>query len=219
MNGEKEFNEVFLTEARVPHADVVGAVNGGWTLAKETFALARAFNSRIDTRTLSGVKAGCIDRPAIDFLPKSTPSRPAPPKGSRLIPLASEWHRNKDLVFRQELAQLYIMNQIRRFNALRLKAGGVARPQIASGQKIIELDIAQFAGDLGCRLLGPAAMLAGDDAPAAGVVEHMLLTSPMIGIAGGTNNIVRNVLAERVLGLPRERDESIDMPFKDIPKS
>jgi alkylation response protein AidB-like acyl-CoA dehydrogenase len=217
MNGQAEFNEVFLENVRVPAENLVGGLNRGWPMAKATMALARAYNPRRGTTAEAGARAGCLDRPAAEFAVTARGAGGRNTVGSRLIPLAASLGRACDPLVRQDLARVYILNQVRRFNHLRLRAAAGDGQSTAVGGKITALATAQLAADVGMRVLGPYAMLGGADAPADGLVEDMLLIAPSIGIAGGTNNIVRNVLAERVLGLPREPDSSTEIPFKDLP--
>jgi hypothetical protein len=62
---------------------------------------------------------------------------------------------------------------------------------------------------------GPHAMLTGPDSPLSGVVAEIILSVPAISIAGGTDEIQRTIIAERILGLPREPDADRDVPFRD----
>jgi alkylation response protein AidB-like acyl-CoA dehydrogenase len=68
-------------------------------------------------------------------------------------------------------------------------------------------------------IAGPSAMLTGSGSPLDGVIAEILLSVPAISIAGGTDEIQRTIIAERILGLPREPDTGRDLPFRDLPHS
>ena len=68
-------------------------------------------------------------------------------------------------------------------------------------------------------LLGPAALLTGDDSPMNGLLAEILVSVPASSIAGGTDQIQRNIISERVLKISRERTGDTDKPFKDIPRN
>ena len=73
-----------------------------------------------------------------------------------------------------------------------------------------------LAQHLGLELLGPAGMLAGADAPAGGTIQDMALTVPSASIASGSDEIQRNILGERALGLPKDISVDRDIPFREV---
>ena len=78
---------------------------------------------------------------------------------------------------------------------------------------------ARAAARLHTSLLGPDALLTGDDSPMSGLLAEILVSVPASSIAGGTDEIQRNIISERVLKMPRERTGDTEMPFKDVPRN
>jgi alkylation response protein AidB-like acyl-CoA dehydrogenase len=118
--------------------------------------------------------------------------------------LAAETGRAADPVIRQDLARLYAYTQLGQWNAQRAKASGEQGQSIAQLGKISQTRIVKLAARLGMHILGPDGMLAGPEAPHGGRFPHAQVFSTASSIYGGTDEIQRNIVAERVLGLPRE---------------
>src|SRR3954465_1630788 len=95
------------------------------------------------------------------------------------------------------------------------------RPQGPEGSlgKLASSLIARAAARVHTSLLGPDALLRGDDSPMNGVLAEILVSVPACSIAGGTDEIQRNIISERVLKMPRERTGDADRPFKDVPRN
>ena len=129
--------------------------------------------------------------------------------------LAGERGRSADPILRQELARLYTYGQVGTWNAQRAKAeaqrgGGHA---VANLGKLTQTRIVKLAARLGADILGPDGQLAGKDGPHAGAFAEAMVFSPASSIYGGTDEIQRNIVAERTLGLPREPAPDRDQPF------
>jgi alkylation response protein AidB-like acyl-CoA dehydrogenase len=216
MNGKAEFNEVFLDDVVAWDRDVVGEVHGGWATTLTTLGLERAASTRIAGVGEPGAAAGWRERRAGDFArPTSAGEPPARrSRGSRLIPLATERGRLDDAGVRQDLARAYTANQITRYNALRQKAEAAAgKVPGPSPRKILAYEDATFTANAGLRMQGPHATLVDTGDAGADDITELFLFTPSIAIAGGTNEILRNLLAEKTLGLPREPDPERDTPF------
>jgi alkylation response protein AidB-like acyl-CoA dehydrogenase len=114
-----------------------------------------------------------------------------------VLSLMDRFGGRSDPVVRQDVARLYVLAAVARYTAAR---GGTppAVLRLLSGRVSIALR------ELANRISGPAGMLSGDDAALGGVVQRLTLMSPSISIVVGTDEIQRNVIGERVLGLPRE---------------
>jgi alkylation response protein AidB-like acyl-CoA dehydrogenase len=69
------------------------------------------------------------------------------------------------------------------------------------------------------QLSGAEALLTGEDSPMKGVIAEILVSTPATSIAGGTDEIQRNIIAERVLGMPREPSVDTDRPYRDVPRN
>jgi alkylation response protein AidB-like acyl-CoA dehydrogenase len=187
MTGAHNFNEVFLDEVRIPVGNRVGDENAGWALAKVTLS-----NERV---SLSGEGALWGRGPsAID-----------------LLDLVRDAGGCSDPVLRQRLARLYAHAETLRLIRLRTLAAALAGrtpgPE-ASLRKALADDHGQEIMGLAKDLCGSAGMLAdaGPFGSANPVWSYGFLFSPALTIGGGTAEVQRNIIAERVLGLPHEPD-------------
>jgi alkylation response protein AidB-like acyl-CoA dehydrogenase len=181
MTGAAHFNEVFLTDVRIPRANVLGEVNGGWGVAMTTLANERAF--------MGG------GGPAYSF--------------DDLVGLARRGGRAGDPVVRQRLAAAYTRYQLVRYLGQRARG----EPVVGMVMKLFYAQHLKLLGDLAMAVQGPAALLAG--AP----WQQQFLSAPSIRIAGGSDEVQRNILGERVLGLPPDIRTDKNVPFRTLPAS
>jgi alkylation response protein AidB-like acyl-CoA dehydrogenase len=190
ITGEGEFNEVFFEEARVPDANVVGGVGNGWAVAITTLMNERA-----------GLAFGAISQIQNSL--------------GRLSKLARETQASdgtaaEDPYFRQRIAQLHIEVETMRLNAYRgltkTMQSGIPGPEGSLG-KWQWADINQDLTELALEIEGAYSMLArgSKHAVAGGAWQYGFLRSRANSIEGGTTDILKNIIAERVLGLPRLR--------------
>ena len=248
MTGHAMFNEVFLTDARVPVDAVIGGVNAGWAAANTTLANERAGlgagGGGAAATAVPGTVAGNLDRRAGDFVterPKKK-SRSGGDKERRSHRSAAQLHIDlakgngtaSDPCIRQDLVRLHMMGEIGRYNAERVKAtkaqGGDV-PGMANMAKLAMSDMVRLQRDLGLRIVGPAGTLhAYDDSQKAAIDEATgnpflaMITGTALyaqapPIYGGTDQIQRNIIGERVLGLPKEPGDVNKLPFSELPKN
>ena len=228
MNDEAHFNESFFTDARVADADLIGGLNNGWAVAMATLGSERTeYAGGGDHSALSappGRKSGMLDRTVGDVVAELRAHRATVDPFSaapveEMISLAREFGRAADPVIRQRIAQFFAVSETARLTGLRARAAAQAGrppgPESSVGY-LAGVILARLSRDLGLQLLGAHGMLNGGDAPHNGAVQMMALTSPCHGIMGGTEQIQRNILGERVLGLPREPQVDRDVPFRDL---
>ena len=127
-----------------------------------------------------------------------------------------------DPVLRQEIAKVLAMSKAAEWTARRARtAQEQGRPQGPEGSlgKLASSTIARAAARVHTSLLGPDALLTGDDSPMSGLPAEILVSVPASSIAGGTDEIQRNIISERVLKMPRERTGDTEKPFKDVPRN
>ena len=122
-------------------------------------------------------------------------------------------------MIRQELMKIHSMRELQRISGLRSKgalaAGGQPGPESSTG-KLISSEIGRRIRDLAWQIQGPYGQLLGDDAPLRGLLQKYGLFTPAGSIAGGTDEINKNIIGERVLGLPKEPDLSREMPWREL---
>jgi alkylation response protein AidB-like acyl-CoA dehydrogenase len=248
MTGRALFNEVFISDATTTDDDVIGGLNNGWAVANTTLAFERAGlgaggGSAAAGAASPGTIAGDLDKKAGDFVGGGGGrGRRGGGAGSygaisaqMLSELAKSTGKITDPTVRQDLAKLHSMNEIAKFMNLRSRALRAAgQPDIPGGPNIAKLSmshILRLSRDLGMRLLGPRGTLhaytndereklneaAGN--PYAGIVTEMALMAQGPPIYGGTDQIQRNIIGERVLGLPKEPNNDKVVPFKELPKN
>ena len=192
MNGRAHFNEVFFEDVRVPVANLVGELNGGWTVARTMMV-----NERLS--------AGVIASPVA-----------AARAAARL---ARDHGRVNNRLARQILADVYVRARAFDLTTARVRSA-LANDQLpgpeSSVLKLAAAGVETAVAEAGTSVTGPAAMLAGDDAPEGGRWTQALLGSFAMHIGGGTDEIQRNVIGESALGLPREPAVDKDLPFREL---
>lgn len=194
ITGAASFNEVFLTGARVSNNDVVGEVGAGWLAAMTTLANERAFMGGGGSGT--GI--------------------------NELIALGRQTGATSDPSFRQRLATAYTRTKVMSYTGMRVRTAtsrGQTPGPAASTLKAMAAWNMKLNADLALAMLGPGGLLAAKDATDSGRWEQYFLTAPSIRIAGGSDEIQRNILGERVLGLPPETRVDKYVAFKDVPRS
>ncbi len=189
---------------------------------------------------------GHLERRAGDFAPSPSSGRRAAGSGGAgaagmlgaagkmLVELAKGNGSSADPMIRQDLMRLHSFNEIARFTNLRLKAAkaaGKAPGPEANTAKLSMSRIVRLSREVGLRILGPQGTLhAYEDAdrevllangvnPFAPMVTEMALFAPAPSIYGGTDEIQRNIIGERVLGLPKEPGPDKATPFRELPKN
>ncbi|GFG50223.1 acyl-CoA dehydrogenase [Mycolicibacterium agri] len=203
ITGEAEFNEVFLDGARVPDAHRVGDVNDGWRVSASTLASER--------QMVSGARSGGMGRLG-GF------------SAHRLISLAQETGRWDDPVVQTKVMRLWAQEKIRGWTNDRVRAAlsaGQSPGAASSIGKVHQATLNQQIQDLMVDLLGVAAVAwTATDVPDALPDEvRGMLRSLANSTEGGTTDINKNILGERVLGLPREPDPWKGKPWREIPRS
>jgi alkylation response protein AidB-like acyl-CoA dehydrogenase len=245
MTGDAQFSEVFLTGARVAATDVIGAVNDGWTVALTTLAHERTgLGARAGSGFAITAPGGSRFRaqreiPVGEYVGRAR--RAGTGRGgfgtnatamigagaAPLIALAVELGRDQDPLVREQLVRLHTLCQLNTWNGLRgraasraaSRAGGHSdgRPGAeASIGKLMASHIARLWRDTAAEISGPLGMLAGPAAPLAGAVAGQALSAPGPSIYGGSDQIQRTIIGERVLGLPKEPDASRNVPFREL---
>jgi alkylation response protein AidB-like acyl-CoA dehydrogenase len=185
-------NEVFFDDVRVPVANVVGEIDDGWRVAMTTLA-----NER------SAIGGGGMVRFADIML------------------LAREMGVCGDPLARQELARLHTYFEITRFLGYRVQTARSRGEQPGPESSVVKLHISrqyEMGGSLFERLLGAYGTLWRDDAPFEGWFQDLFLSQWAPRIGGGTDQVQRNIVGERVLGLPAEPRADRTVPFRDLPK-
>ena len=222
MNGYSSFNEVFLSDVRVPHADVVGDVDDGWRVALTTLShergLAAIRQARLPRR-IEGRTAREAAEEAADYAKvyEWYPQRAG--RADLVAPRAREAGKSSDALVRQQAAALHAVERTARWNVARAAAAaaeGQAPGPSGSLAKLCASDIARRSAAAHTLIAGAAGMLAHDDAPGDGIVAEVLVSVPGASIAGGTDEIQHNIVGERVLGLPREPSVDVDVAFREV---
>jgi alkylation response protein AidB-like acyl-CoA dehydrogenase len=198
MNGGANFNEVFFEDVRIPADHILGEPGEGWRVALTTLMNERvaigAGGSSEKTDPLSHIKYP--------------------------LELARQRGLTSDPRIRQALADLLVRHWILDMVGLRIRAavaaGRIPGPE-GSVAKLSGALLGKKTADVTCQIAGPAALAwSGEEPPLAAM---SVLSAPGAGIAGGTNEVMRNILGERVLGLPKEPQVDRDLPFREIPFS
>ncbi len=198
MSGDNELNEVFLTDVRIPDNQRVGEAGGGWKVVISTL-----MNERASLGTGTGL--GWRD---IMALARQTPSW----DGTAL----------DDPAFREWLADLYVDAEAIRLLSFRtltaLSHGKTPGPEGSAG-KLLWSGLGGNLSSQALDILDHAGLL--DDpnvAPMNGSFQHRFLWAPGLRLGGGTDEIMKNIIAERVLGLPGDVRVDKDVPFREIPR-
>jgi alkylation response protein AidB-like acyl-CoA dehydrogenase len=223
MNGHASFNEVFLDDARVPREQVIGEVDGGWTVALTTLAHERRLAPLGRGRGGGGRASGRAVREAAEEQARvAEPYRWYPQRSGRVdlvVPRARACGRGNDPLIRQEVALLVGLARASKWTSERAAAARArGRPPGPEGSlgKLASSNIARGAARVHGSMAGAAATLAGPEALLEGTIAEILVSVPAISIAGGTDEIQHNIIGERVLGLPKEPDISKDLPFREV---
>jgi alkylation response protein AidB-like acyl-CoA dehydrogenase len=240
MTGRALFNEVFMTDARVSDANVIGGLNNGWAVANATLAFERSglgagSGHAATSAAVAGTIGGHLAMRAGDFVRnkrREGGSVQFTGGGRMLIDLARTNGSIDDPTIRQDLMRLHTIQEIARMSSMRLKAEkarGRDLPGFGNMSKLSMSDLVRLQRDLGLRILGAEGTLHAYDndqraavvgKPINAIVTEAALFSQAPPIYGGTDQIQKNILGERVLGLPKEPGHNErTTPFSDLPKN
>jgi alkylation response protein AidB-like acyl-CoA dehydrogenase len=210
VTGGSHFNEVFLTDAFASDDDLLGEINGGWGVMQVALGYERQI---MGGQSKSG--QGGLRRP--------DPHSPFPRDvgGTDYVALAKASGHAGDASVRQEVARIWSLEQVNRWNSMRAQAErsqGADSP-VASLGKLAMSRIHHDAAFLTSNLLGARSLLDGEADELAAEVNRSSFAAFVTSIGGGTDQVQRNIIGERILGLPKEPELDKDVPFRDVRKA
>ena len=209
ITGESHFNEVFIDQARVPAENLLGELGAGWKVLQTALAY---------ERSVMGDQARGPRKPDGEEDFGNTSSGGAEVD---LAELARKLGVGSDPTIRQELARVHTLRQVNKWNAARAKAQlqqGTSSPILSLG-KLAMSRILHDGAHLHRLIVGAEAMLDGPNHPDAAAANFLSLNAYFTSIGGGTDQIQRNIIGERVLGLPKEPEVDRGIPFREVPAS
>jgi alkylation response protein AidB-like acyl-CoA dehydrogenase len=206
VNGAKEFCQEFITDLRVPDSDRVGAVDDGWTVGIRWMYYERSLGGR----------SPFITRPATGGFEGA--------QGEAMLRLARKAGKLDDRHARELVGEAHALGVVGRALSSRLATligRGEITDQAAALGRLMGGENGIRNATIAYELAGSSAAAWDEDDPgdtALGATGTGYLTRQAATIAGGTTEMARNVISERVLGMPRERTMDKDVPFRDVPK-
>jgi alkylation response protein AidB-like acyl-CoA dehydrogenase len=224
MNRHASFNEVFLTDARIPAANLVGQLDDGWRVARTTLSYERAF------ATMRRPKFAQPGKPVGNTLAEAQAEADEHfrtyvwyPQRAGRADLAIERARSlgltDDPIVRQAITNLLSFVRINEWTASRARATrALGRPPGPEGSlgKLAASEVARRSTAVHSLVGGAGGMVTDAGRPDDETIAEVLISTPAQSIAGGTDEIQRNILGEGVLGLPREPAGDTDRPFRDV---
>ncbi len=195
MTGGAAFNEVFFDEVRIPDTHRLGDVNGGWTVALTTL-----MNERSSIGTGSGGGAGL-------FSPR------------RLHAMLEHFGAAEDRVLVDEAARLYTNFMVAKWNGQRaldkIRSGQLPGPEMSTAKLALTYNLAAYS-EWAAKVLGPR-ITADTGEWGTYAFSRLIAGVPGMRVAGGTDEVMKNIVAERVLGLPKDPGIDSTTPFRDLP--
>jgi len=182
MTGQSAFNEVFCTDVRIPADHLIGSVDDGWRCVSVMLMNERVALGASNSSLVSGLTQEATAR-------------------------AEGVGRTNDPLVRDRLARLAVSERVLEYVAMSVRAqpsAGSAPGPEGSIAKLMGSELVRAAAATNSRIMGPAAQAWSDDDKEATEMIRGMLHAPSLSIAGGTSEIQRNIIGERVLGLPRE---------------
>jgi alkylation response protein AidB-like acyl-CoA dehydrogenase len=198
ITDESHFNEVFFTDAIVPAENLLGPLNAGWGVLQTALAYERSVMGDGARGPRSGVAEAVNEEP--------------------LIALAREAGVLHDPVIRQEIAKAISYRKLNALNNARAKAD-LAQGTSSSIMSLGKLAMSRILHEearVRTMILGAGSLLEGKDYPRAEDANFLTLNAYFTSIGGGTDQIQRNIIGERVLGLPKEPEVDRDVPFRQV---
>jgi alkylation response protein AidB-like acyl-CoA dehydrogenase len=221
MTGDAVFNEIFLDDAVCDDADLIGGEGNGWAVTQTTLHFERTGIGAGGSHAgfpEPGTRGGMLGRRAGDAALEEASNDKLTLGYNDVVELARTFGRSSDPLVRQQLARLYTFSETGLWNALRGRAeaqrgGGQA---VASIGKLGQTRIVKLAASLATDIAGPHGLLWGPDAVEGGSISKAMVFSPASSSYGGADEIQRNIVSERTLGLPREPAPDRDRPFGEV---
>ncbi len=224
MNGHASFNEVFLTDARIPVANLVGDLGDGWRIARTTLTHERSF------ATMRRPRFGRPGTPPGPTVRQAEAEAEAhfrtyvwyPQRAGRadlVIERAQQLDVAGDPVVRQAIVELLSFVRSNEWTARRATASrALGRPAGPEGSlgKLAASEVARRAAAVHTLIAGASGMLVDAGREHDATIAEVLVSTAAQSIAGGTDEIQKNIIAEKILGLPREPSVDVDQPFHSI---
>jgi alkylation response protein AidB-like acyl-CoA dehydrogenase len=205
VDGSDEFCQEFFDDVEVPLSAVVGEVNGGWAVASRTL-----FHER---NAMGG---------GSPFLSGPAPGRRRASPVQDLIDVVRRGGRAGDPAARELVAEFYALGKIRGALADRVTAGmrgGQLPPAAVSVIRLFSGEMITRRAEIALELAGPAAAMTGPASSSERDIGVQFIARQGGSLGGGSTEIARNIIAERVLGMPREYAADRDVPFSQVKKN